>query len=314
MVLPNNISSLNRVIDKLPQQKIAKGIAIFLLLYLAVVMAKLTWSFTTANSVSVFVPKSGNSTLSTNAQNIDISSLKQLHLFGEYNAQAVVPNAVEVESVPETQLNLTLAGVVASNDPQAASAIIANSGKQEVYGIGDKITGTRAVLDQVYFDRVIIKHSGKLETLMLDGIDYNSSSLSNNKPVQQARKFKSGASSTDKKSKDKFIDQRATRLKLSNIRNEISADPGKITDYLRITPSRKDGKIIGYRLMPGRDAEFFKASGLQVGDIAVQMNGYDLTSPFDAAQALQALKTESEVTLMVDRNSDLINIIFSIQN
>ena len=76
----------------------------------------------------------------------------------------------------------------------------------------------------------------------------------------------------------------------------------------------KNGATVGYLLMPGKDPEFFKSSGLQSGDVAVQMNGYDLTSPIDAAQALQALKTEPEVALWVDRNGEVTEILFSIEN
>jgi general secretion pathway protein C len=65
-------------------------------------------------------------------------------------------------------------------------------------------------------------------------------------------------------------------------------------------------------LLPGKNADFFQNSGLKSGDIAIQMNGYDLTVPSEAAQALAALKQDKEVSLLIDRNGELNEILFSI--
>ena len=64
--------------------------------------------------------------------------------------------------------------------------------------------------------------------------------------------------------------------------------------------------------MPGKNSEFFQNSGLKSGDVAIQMNGYDLTAPSEAAQALAALKQDKEVSLLIDRNGELNEILFSI--
>jgi general secretion pathway protein C len=64
--------------------------------------------------------------------------------------------------------------------------------------------------------------------------------------------------------------------------------------------------------MPGRNPEFFKNSGLKAGDVATQMNGLDLSIPSESAQALKLLKETSDVSLLVERNGDLTEILFSI--
>ena len=66
--------------------------------------------------------------------------------------------------------------------------------------------------------------------------------------------------------------------------------------------------------MPGKDPTFFESSGLKSGDVAIQMNGFDLTAPREAAQALKSLKEEREVSLLLDRNGDMTEILFSINN
>ncbi len=63
-----------------------------------------------------------------------------------------------------------------------------------------------------------------------------------------------------------LIDNRnnqALSERVSDLKATITGDPGKITDYLRITPKMQNGETVGYLLMPGKNPEFFKASGLK---------------------------------------------------
>jgi general secretion pathway protein C len=148
---------------------------------------------------------------------------------------------------------------------------------------------------------------------MLDGFDYDEEK---NKKNTFAKKPKSKSSGpiVSKKRTTRVDNRENTKLKkqAQSLRNDISEDPGKITDYLKIAPKRENGVVIGYRLMPGKNPEFFKTSGLKGGDVATQMNGYDLTQPLEAAQALKALKEEQEISLLVNRNGDITEILFSI--
>ena len=242
-------------------------------------------------------------------QDVDISPLQKLNLFGRYNENEQIKEvAKEITDAPVTRLQLTLAGLVASDNPEGAAAIIEYQGKQETYGIGELIKGTRASLEEVLTDRVIIKQSGRLETLMLDGADYNqpAQNVANKKAKQDAIKKRNTANVVDQRS-NKELTVNATKL-----RTDLAKDPGKITDYLRISPARIKGKIVGYRLSPGKNPEFFKLSGLKSGDIAVQMNGNDLLAPLEAAQALSALRTERDISLLIERRKELIEILFSI--
>ena len=42
--------------------------------------------------------------------------------------------------------------------------------------------------------------------------------------------------------------------------------------------------------MPGNKAEFFTASGLKAGDVAVQINGYDLNHPKQCSTSTARIK------------------------
>jgi general secretion pathway protein C len=315
MQLPSNFSSIVDFSSQLPQQKIAKVISAFLLAYIAYVFAQLTWlvapsgQYHASSNVSVKV-----AIQNTEKADISLTNLKTLNLFGLYTDSIDTIETVEVESAPQTQLRLTLSGAVASDDKTTSAAVIENAGKQDTYSPGETITGTRAVLDSVFRDRVLLKHAGKLETLMLDGFDYNEKTqqkVVNKSAISPAKTRELNSRLTS----PNVIDQRTNKMlskSAESFKDEINTDPSKITDYLKISPKRKSGKIVGYRLLPGKNADFFQNSGLKSGDIAIQMNGYDLTVPSEAAQALAALKQDKEVSLLIDRNGELNEILFSI--
>ena len=308
MQLPNSLVSLTDVLVKLPQQQIAKTISGVLLIYIAYLASQATWMFVPSGQISSQSVKTSKNMQSNKDETVSISKLEKLHLFGVYNASPSV-KTIEIEDAPETRLNLTLSAAVASDDISASAAIIENNGRQETYGIGDVITGTKATLEQVLTDRVLIKQTGRVETLMLDGINYEKLSSSLPNKAEEQEKLKETTSTVVDMRKNKQLSQQARSLKA-----DIFKDPGKITDYLRIVPKRNGGNILGYRLMPGKNPEFFNSSGLKSGDLAVQMNGFDLTVPSEAGQAMMALRQENQVSLSVKRDDGMTEILFSIDN
>jgi len=316
MVFPTNIKTLTALFIKLGHRRVAQLVLALLLIYIAYISAQITWLALPQAQPSHNTSVNLNSkNVNTNKENnaIDVAKIQALNLFGQFNDNVDTSAEIEMVNVPQTRLNLTLSGLVASDEKSIAAAIIENQGKQETYGIGDIIIGTRANLEQVFMDRVIIKHSGRLETLMLDGFDYN-------QPVRGVAKpndpINSLPTAGPKSPRAGVVDQRSDKqltATAQNLRNELSQDPAKIGDYLRISPKRKAGSIVGYTLRPGKEAEFFTQAGLKAGDIAVEMNGYDLIAPTQAMQAMAAMKTARDISLLVDRQGSLTEILISLE-
>jgi general secretion pathway protein C len=322
MQLPIELTSIAEKLARLPQQKIARASSVLLLVYIAYLAAQMTWVVVpgatgtlSVNGIGAQRPGQLNNRQTSTA--VSTATIQALNLFGLY-APNSLPAVIDTPDAPKTSLNLTLTGVVASDDSSVAAAIIAHQGRQETYGINDVITGTKASLVQVLRDRVLIKQSGRTETLMLDGVDYKKQSAQAQPVAAQSTKQKrSGISSKSRVNSPSIVDHRDNvELKNSvrNLKNALTSDPGKITDYLKVSPKRSEGKIIGYSLRPGKDPEFFKQAGLKSGDVALQMNGHDLSVPAEAAQAMRSLKQQLEVSLLVDRNGDMLEILFSIDN
>jgi len=286
-----------------------------LIAYIAFIFANITWSVAPITQHSQKMNKVNNSANLTGNQQtkfIDVAKIQALHLFGFYDETEETTPEVEMSNVPETTLNLILSGLVASDNKNIAAAIIENKGKQETYGIGETINGTRANLEQVLMDRVLIKQSGRLETLMLDGFDYKQPA----KQVAKRPETSEPSKVNDNLRRSDVVDHRRNKQLTNtakNLRSELSNDPTKISDYLRISPKRKSGQIVGYSLRPGKNPEFFKLAGLKNGDIAVQMNGFDLVEPAQAMQAMAEMKKARDISLLVDRQGSLTEILVSLE-
>lgn len=317
MSLSNNLSNVFEQLSKLPQKKITQVVIFLLLSYIAYLFAQITWlAIPQEKNTAVLKASGSKSTQVSTSKQLNVNAIEALNLFGAFSQQEVEKvEELVIEDAPETRLKLTLTGAVASSDKATSAAIIESAGKQETYSIGENIKGTRAVLEKVFNDRVLLKVSGRLETLMIEGIDFNKNVQAIKPASKQQRTTKKAPSK--RFSSPNVVDQRnnkALTQSTKSLRKDLDDDPGKITDYLKISPKRENGKISGYRLMPGKDPTFFESAGLKNGDVAIQMNGFDLTEPREAAQALQSLKEEREVSLLLDRNSEMTEILFSIDN
>lgn len=264
---------------RLPMTRVTQVAFLALLIMLAQQSAALTWRLLTLASPQTSQPWQP-SAVAVNGQSnprLELGEVSRLALFGKAIPKAQAKAAVAANA-PRTQLNAQLNGVLASSDPAKSIAIIAMSGIQNSYGVGDMIDGTQARIRQVYPDRVIIERDGRDETLMLDGEEYG-------KPLPQT-----------------------SSAPLGSLRSELMADPGKITDYLNISPVQVDGRMTGYRLNPGSNPEFFNQSGLQANDLAISINGLDLRDNMQAMQAMQQMAGATEMTVTVERQGEQFDI------
>ncbi|MFM5638627.1 GspC family type II secretion system variant ExeC [Aeromonas veronii] len=264
---------------RLPMTRVTQVAFLALLIMLAQQSAALTWRLLTLASPQTSQPWQP-SAVAVNGQSnprLELGEVSRLALFGKAIPKAQAKAAVAANA-PRTQLNAQLNGVLASSDPAKSIAIIAMSGIQNSYGVGDMIDGTQARIRQVYPDRVIIERDGRDETLMLDGEEYG-------KPLPQTN-----------------------AASLGSLRSELMADPGKITDYLNISPVQVDGRMTGYRLNPGSNPEFFNQSGLQANDLAISINGLDLRDNMQAMQAMQQMAGATEMTVTVERQGEQFDI------
>lgn len=278
------------VLQKIPQwqKQISFALTLLLLILSAWIMGKMVWLLQQNTfDVAPWVPTSSSSTTATQ-QSLDLSSLQQGDLFGRYSEEKAEVVQTVVKDAPKTSLSLLLVGVVASNEPSRSLAVIANRGSQATYGVNEVIEGTRAKLKAVLVDRVIIDNSGRDETLMLDGVDYHRPSVQVPEKV-----IASNARGNNPASEEE---------KLDDIRIAISRNPQEIFKYVRLSQVKRDDKVLGYRVSPGKSPELFESVGLQNDDIAIQLNGQDLTDPDAMSKIFQSVSELTEINLTVERD------------
>ncbi|MFT7052945.1 MAG: general secretion pathway protein C [Psychromonas sp.] len=276
-------------------QKLPNIVLLLLGALLAYQLALFTWSFLPVEKSAVEWAAPEITGLK-NANNIDIGKINGLQLFGKSVApgggakKGIMPDTMSV-----TKLNLTLAGVVAASDPLYSSAIIANKGKQESYFINSKIEGTSASVYEIYEDHIVLDENGSYQVLMLDGLEEDNPQPPKN--AQPPIETSTGATPSNEIDLD---------------RGEILKDPGKLTNYINISPVREGGEIKGYRLTPGKDPSLFEQAGLENGDLVVELNGVDLTNMSESMSLMQEFPTMTEISLTVDREGQLYDLYFSI--
>jgi general secretion pathway protein C len=79
-------------------------------------------------------------------------------------------------------------------------------------------------------------------------------------------------------------------------------DPSQLVRWQAIL---KDGRIAGVRVYPGEQPQLFRRSGLQPGDLVVEINGTPVASEAGAAQFAQTLAASPSSTLRVERGGRL---------
>ena len=280
------------------QKQLHTIVVVLLSLYLIAFAAKFVWRIIPEPQLSATPTISRAPVISSSSgkNGVNIAKIQQLNLFGNAAAKPAEPVA-EVTDAPETRLNLTLTGVVASSDQEAGTAIIENRGSQAVYGLGEKIEGTNATLQKVYNDRVIIKNGVRNETLMLDGIDYDEA---NRRREMQAR------------NRPEPQEEEEDTVELSEEALEATAAlrerPANFTDFISISPKTEEGQLIGYQVSPGKEPELFKSAGLQAGDVITQINGLDLTDLQQSQEALSELRNAQTIELTIIRDGSLTTL------
>ena len=180
-----------------------------------------------------------------------------------------------------------------------ASAIIAQgkNGKEDIYGIGDKMQGG-VTIKEIHPEHVILERSGRLETLKLQKISGIGGLKSSNKPYLNSRSMNKRGSP-------------AAALKA--IRTDIMKNPASFGDYALPVVVKENGKQIGYRLKPQQKGHMLSEIGIQSSDVITQINGVKLDKPQNGIAALRKLSTAKNLNIVVKRNGAEIPLNISLQ-
>jgi len=268
-------------------QRVILAINLLLVVWIATRLAALTWGLLPQQEepAQAVIATTGSVPARPDPGRMLIRQLPGWHLMGEVTVEAPPVKAATPVEAPDTQLNLTLKGALASDDKQNARAIIADQrGQDEQYAIGATLPGN-AELSAIYADRVILQRNGRYETLRLPT------------DIRPGSVYSAAAMPAAMRSTQSALDR------LQEVRRQIQQQPASLVRMLRVAPvNDPEGNLVGYSLAPGKDPQLFEQLGLQAGDVVTEVNGLALTDTENSAAALHSLQSGEPVTLKLLRD------------
>ena len=287
-------------------------LTVVLIVVLCFRVAELTWRVVPFSEMEEAIPPELPASSAQIAKPVVQASISQSNLFGRVEI-AVAPKAEEQVVVPETRLNLTLLGVIASSAAGTAKAIISDaSGNEEYYSIGMQVPGG-ASLEEIHSDYVMLKRNNRMEILRLPtdesalgqagagggGMQPNMSAAPQGRHVLPPNNM--------------GTDNRSTGAMLHEYRDALNQDPQSVMDLVRAEPVREGDKLVGYRISPGRDRQLLSRFGLRAGDVVTMVNGVRLDNPVKGLEIIQNLQTAGQVNIEVMRNGVTQGFSFAIE-
>jgi general secretion pathway protein C len=296
------------------------GLAVAWLLW---TLAALTWGFLPpaqldSSTGEVINPLQGGGGAAVR-QPVKIEELAGWNLFGKLDVKAPAKAASQAQAGPantatgdragiedgarETRLSVVLQGIVASNQPAAARAIIEHQKKQEQYRVDDKLpVSGNVTVAKIMADRVVLSNSGKYELLLL--FDEKSRS---SQPMVSAQPARKPQLAVDRR-KNRNVTEMA-----ENYRKRLYTNPQSLADVVKISAVRVDGQLQGYRVSSGKDREQFKSMGFEANDIVTAVNGIELNDPGKAMELYKIMRSAEEASFNVRRGEEDMTLVVGLQ-
>ena len=266
------------------------AVELALIISIALLGARLVWlvaspelsvaSFTNRALPSPYLQNSGNVSFAT-----DRATLLGSNPFSAAGGQEIV-----VQDAPETNLNLRLLGVFASNSPnRSGTAFIRTSDNQtKRYAIGDEIIPGVGLV-RVLSDRVIIDRDGANEALMLSGRGAGLTVIGDGSQSATA------LSNND-------VDESAPIAEEANAFETGQAlSPIALFGAIQFSVETSAGSPTGYRLSSRGNVSEMQRAGLQPGDLLLRVNGINLVD-IDSEELLERLDGLDSAILQVQRD------------
>lgn len=231
---------------------------------------------------------------------VGLAQLVEWNLFGHVPP----PQRSAQEQQNENKIDATLMGVIYSSNPKMGRAMIRvnrkkQKTKQKNYRIGDTITGTKAVVNNIGVDHVVLLAGGELQIL----------------PLYEKKK-KEGAS--DKAGDDinteqeTLIDKRSdseARAVARKYREHIVQDVTQLGKLLRFSPVKDGERTTGYRVDARINHREFAQLGFKGGDIITSVEGVPLDGFTNLQKALLVLERGGIISIRMLRKNVPLELI-----
>lgn len=255
----------------------------------------------------------------------DYTMIVERNIFGATEKAEPAPVVEEVEAIEtleETSLQLSLLGTIAG-DAASARAIILDQKKrsQDIYRVGDSVQN--AEIRQILRGKVVLRHGEKDEILtMVEGddkphptgkVDRRSrrgvSRAIESVPSQPEPEEEAGAQEEEASADVEEVTIPIAQDLLQSSMNNLN----ELMTQVRVRPYFRRGKPEGLIVSQIQADSIFEKLGLMNGDIIASVNGKQMSSPEEAFQLYNSLKSGSEVSIEITRRGQKKMLTYEIE-
>lgn len=281
-----------------------------LLACLAIVAAQAFWLLVPQTQLPPMSGKPVDALQQAASSEVNLSELKGLRLFGSARKVpmqvAVAPPAIL--NAEETRLELVLQGVISSNVPEEARAIIAHKNAQAIFAPGDDIPMAGQVsLVRVFADRAIINNDGHYESLWLYD-EQGKRKIVRQTPAPARRVSPAAPPQTNKTPVHNGDAAPHATSSVRTISPQELNTASSFDDVIKFTMEREGNQIIGYRIGPGRARALFDKAGFKNNDIVTTVNGVPLNDPSKALSIYRQIRSSNSASFGVLRDGETMTI------
>ncbi len=303
-----------------------RGLIAVLVVWAVNSMANTVWALIPSSPVEVsksvvINPPPPTADASGGVETIDVSSILGMSVFGavepsEVQELAVVgtvanPRDGIENGARETNLALTLTGIVASTADGLGSAMIEARKKQELYSVGDDLPANgKVTLAKILPKQVVIDNNGTYELITLFDDNGIVGIVQSAAPAPASDSSEGAPSPVIATSATQAQRQRLA----ANYREQLYSDPQSLAGLVSISAVQSDGGLKGYRVAPGRDTAQFTALGFKAGDIVTAVNGYALSDPTNTVRLYQLMRDATDAIFEVERDGSPVSISVSLSS
>jgi general secretion pathway protein C len=207
------------------------------------------------------------------------------------------PQGLALQSGPAvSDTDLQLMGTI-SGPWQIARALIKKKSEPEakIYKIGSDVFGFRVT--SIYTSKVHLKMGKDIRILDL----YEDKAKEQAKPGQPLQAAAPGGRNSVKQN-----------LSRSELQQKVFKNMDTALQGMRAGPYRVDGKVEGYKIFRIRPYNILYKLGARPGDIIKRVNGHPINSTEKLYQLWESVKTDSRITVDLERNRQQLNYEFNI--
>jgi general secretion pathway protein C len=244
--------------------------------------------FVVAQLSKLFLPSYGVSLSQSSVSPIEYKKYSIFEIQQNKTPKQVIEDVVIAQSISQFRLKALM-----YESKYSGYIIIEDSADTQVLSIGDNYKGYK--LKSLTSKSALFVKNGELSSL----------SLSN--------EWEDTAQTPTKSNNYKSIYKNNTyEIKKSDIHN-YAKHPKQIWKNIRISPAKKDGKIVGYKIKSVKKNSVFDKLGIKKDDMITKVNNIKLSSNKDALKLYKDIDKLDNILITVQRGTKEVELEYELQ-